>query len=616
MVRGVLTVLAVSACGVGALSVLVQERAGAGGSTSAIIPAAVLEGMGSSSLTISRDAERLRGTAQAGDLELVSFAALPAGARQWRYLDDAARLSLARHVVPDHAFVQLSDGHSAIPLFCDIARVDARLFVECGLAHDAVLRDGQAYACIDPAAVLLNQRYDVLEWVLECAPEEQPHLEWGGLPLQLLRRLNQREQLESVREELIELVDSASRPYAHARGRSESLLMSALLLASEFEEADRLRALCEQIHQQPFPADVLLGAARIAKLVLLDDVFSRELMERAAAVDPSSSALAEAWLALFGDESSARAVLDLAMSKQESPGVNEAYVGALHSRSLGLSWWDLLGDRAQYLACTGRRGEDYPGALGRLCQSAQEMSRGLRFADDVPTLLAAAEGQARTASDWILCARFASDLVGDGEKVRVYLRNAEERAVRSEEWDLCGNLYLSRLQDAIKAGYCLDRAEAAARSSQDWVLCARLAARLGSQATRIGASLQAAEERAHTSRDWLNCAELAWYIFRDPEQSVVYLANAERANGFADSLVPIADLYLRLASEEERAMQLITMAEAHATDFRDWYGVAAFYVERLGEPRKGSEVLARAETLAVSPEEKALCLSLKERLRR
>ncbi|MCC6143636.1 MAG: hypothetical protein IT368_07505 [Candidatus Hydrogenedentes bacterium] len=616
MVRGVLAVLAVSACGVGALSVLVQERTGViNGSAAALTVSVRGAGLLPTSAD-SSDAETLRQAPAAGDIALLSFEALPPGAAQWHYLSPAARSSLARQVVPDHALAQLSDGVTAYPLFCDIARVDARLFVECGLAHSAVLRHGMVYACIDPAAVFLNARHDVLSWVLECAPADLAHLEWGGLPLRLLASIHGQTDLEAVKAELNRILDSADRPYAYRWGRSEAMWMSALVLATQFGENDRLRTLCQSVQSHPADPSTLVGAARLAGVVLQDMDLARRLLDEASQSMPVSLSAAEAWLLLFDDEATARQLIEKAELTLRLSSDSKSPVDAPQWRSLGLAWWDLLGDLDAYRRCTELQADASVGVLGELCRAGQGMVRGLRASSPAPDLLRQASAQCASAGDWILCARFASDLAGDDTLARKWLEKGELLARTQQEWDLCGNLYLTRFNDASSARRCLAEAESAAMSSGDWFRCAILAARLGEPAERLRESLDAAERLAATSRDWLNCAEQAWYIFRDPGQSVAYLGRAESAEGFAESLLPIAESYLRLAAQEDKAVRIVQMAEAHAIDFRDWYGVAAFYVDRLGEPYKGRELLARAETLARSAEEKALCLTLKERLRR
>lgn len=535
-------------------------------------------------------------------------------AQPWRYLDSGVRQELARRVHAEAAVAELSGGGLyGRPVLCLIEGLDAPALVRQGLASRVVARRGALYAVIDPAAALLNRRYDLVHRVLECAPRDGAPREWGGMSLGLLERLFTGSGLETAREDLAATIETAGKPYRQYWGGDQGFVMGALLLGIEFGEKERVRDLCRRALREGVHPDFLVGAAQLAGLVLEEKDLARELLVRAESLRPGHGGAAEAWLNLFGDADAARETLALLTAPRENGhGAEEARIWAPFKHfAAAAAWSDLFGDTNRYFEHIEAALAGAESGISWAQRAASDFKRGHASRERASAYLRKSERSATTAADWFSLARLWADLAGDMEAARNAADEARARASSTTDWEACGGIMLEHFDDAAGARECLDAARRSARTAQDWNRCAELAARLGAPEDEVLAYLDRAITQASHSMDWIGVAERHWRIYADLEQSVRFLEKAEQADGFTHALVSIADSYLRLFAKEERAAELAELAERHAANFQDWYWLAAFYLQRAGDAARAREMLAKAETLAGTEREQELCSMLR-----
>jgi hypothetical protein len=203
--------------------------------------------------------------------------------------------------------------------------------------------------------------------------------------------------------------------------------------------------------------------------------------------------------------------------------------------------------------------------------------------------LQVAEADARTAAEWLDCAR-DWDLLGDAAAARRCLERSAQQAVSCADWLGCAGI-ARRLGWEAGTLRFLDRAEALAGTVEESLECAHRRRRLD-DGGGMRRNLSQAGTRAADVASWLRLAE-AWRSF-DIGKAVQCLGEARARATRVDEWLSIAVfqdesdwLFARKTAEATEAElgqaigDCVSRAEQLARDSRDWLACAGAW-EKLG----------------------------------
>ncbi len=230
------------------------------------------------------------------------------------------------------------------------------------------------------------------------------------------------------------------------------------------------------------------------------------------------------------------------------------------------------------------------------------------------------ENTAKTATEWVFVARSVGQLPDGQDQALRCMARAGVLAQSVEDWIAVAKAWAQDFDDAGMARQCVAKAKSIAKNSADWNQIADIEEKIvyysqdinyrsefsetnpptGNYVVPNAAVLANADKR---SMEWVSDAAEQLYTYRNTQQAIQYMRQAEATAVNSMDWTYVAINWLQDYSATDNAYQCMTRAESTAEFSFDWSFIASIWKDYFYNQPNAVRCMEQAEASAVISKE-------------